>query len=77
MVNVAERLRVVIDDENARILSRSSTVSGGIGRRTGGGPSIAGSVNVNRLPWPGPPLAARMRPPWASTSPLLMARPGS
>ena len=41
MVNVAERLRVVIDDENARVLSRSGTVPGGIGRRTGGGPSIA------------------------------------
>ena len=34
-----------------------------------------GSVKVKRAPRPGPALSARMRPPWASTSPLQMARP--
>ena len=37
--------------------------------------SAIGIVNVNRVPRPGPPLSARMRPPCASTSPLQMARP--
>ena len=32
-------------------------------------------MKVTSVPWPGPPLAARMRPPWASTSPLQIARP--
>ena len=30
---------------------------------------------MTRVPWPAPPLSARMRPPWASTSPLQMDRP--
>ena len=30
---------------------------------------------MNRAPRPSPALVARMRPPWASTSPLQMARP--
>ena len=34
-----------------------------------------GRVKVKRAPVPGPPLSARMRPPWASTIPLQMARP--
>ena len=34
-----------------------------------------GSVKVKRAPRPTPPLSARMRPPWASTSPLQIARP--
>ena len=34
-----------------------------------------GSVKVKRAPRPTPPLSARMRPPWASTRPLQMARP--
>ena len=37
--------------------------------------STAGTVKVNRLPRPGPSLSARIRPPWASTIPLQMARP--
>ena len=37
--------------------------------------SATGSVKVTSVPWPTPPLAARMRPPWASTSPLQIARP--
>ena len=32
-------------------------------------------MKVNRLPSPIPSLSARMRPPWASTIPLQMARP--
>ena len=38
-------------------------------------PSTVGRVKVNRAPRPGPSLSARMRPPWASTIPLQMARP--
>ena len=32
--------------------------------------SATGIVNVSRVPRPGPPLSAEMRPPCASTSPL-------
>ena len=48
-------------------------------RRAGAGLSPAASatgiVNVKRAPKPMPPLSARMRPPWASTRPLQIARP--
>ena len=37
--------------------------------------AAAGSVNVTRVPRPGPALSARMRPPCASTSPLQMTSP--
>ena len=37
--------------------------------------STAGTVKVNRVPSPGPPLSAQMRPPCASTMPLQIGSP--
>ena len=37
--------------------------------------STTGTVKVNCAPWPGPPLVAQMRPPWASTSPFEITSP--
>ena len=37
--------------------------------------SATGIVKVNRTPWSGPRLSARIRPPWASTIPFEMDSP--
>ena len=77
---MTQRLRIVVHHQNAR---RLAPVPGRAVRpptSAGAAPAPAspatGSVKVNRAPWPAPPLSARMRPPWASTSPLQMASPG-
>ena len=61
-----------------RMGTASGAWPGGPGR-AGAGLSLAASatgiVKVKRAPRPTPPLSARMRPPWASTRPLQMARP--
>ena len=72
VAEMAQRLRVVVDHEDGHRVR-------GVARRAGAGLSLAASatgiVKVKRAPRPTPPLSARMRPPWASTRPLQMARP--
>ena len=41
--------------------------SGRRGRAPASAGPASGIVKVTRVPWPRPPLSARMRPPWAST----------
>ena len=72
VADVAQRLRVVVHHEDARgLIDRARRC-----RPARPAPSAApvssatGIVKANRVPWPSPPLSARMRPPWASTQTL-------
>ena len=66
---------VVLDQEDADPAGRA------VGRRGGGllgpfgGGAIRGSATTNDEPRPGPSLAARIVPPWRSTTALAIERP--